>query len=268
MRQKSTGAGTRSPRTATTSARVLADARRVREGCLAACALGSRERGRLFCLRLSCAKLLDYAAVAVGARRPDSRGLPIRREHLSNLSRGTATASPSGSAISIASIGRLGLSGGSQVQLPAWAARSLLSAAAVSVCFRTAWTKRGIAGVNTVEHQPAVFYLHPWESTLISPDSSRFAGWRGCATMGTSQRLRDDSDDWFVTSNSEPSTKYLVAERPPPSITRVTTNRGRLLSCNHSDKYLLVGDYLWSTQGLGALVHPKSLSQKALAPGL
>ena len=50
-------------------------------------------------------------------------------------------------------------------------------------CFRLlpyAWTKRGIAGVNTVEHQPAVFYLHPWE---IDPNQPRFEQIRGLARL-------------------------------------------------------------------------------------
>jgi polysaccharide deacetylase family protein (PEP-CTERM system associated) len=33
-----------------------------------------------------------------------------------------------------------------------------------------AWTRRGIARLNTFEQQPAVFYLHPWE---IDPDQPR-----------------------------------------------------------------------------------------------
>ena len=32
------------------------------------------------------------------------------------------------------------------------------------------WTRRGIARLNTLERQPAVFYLHPWE---IDPDQPR-----------------------------------------------------------------------------------------------
>lgn len=33
-----------------------------------------------------------------------------------------------------------------------------------------AWTRRGIARLNTIEREPAVFYLHPWE---IDPDQPR-----------------------------------------------------------------------------------------------
>ena len=40
-----------------------------------------------------------------------------------------------------------------------------------------AWTRWGIARVNTAERQPAIFYLHPWE---IDPDQPRLpAGWLG-----------------------------------------------------------------------------------------
>jgi hypothetical protein len=35
-----------------------------------------------------------------------------------------------------------------------------------------AWTRWGIARLNRVERQPAVFYLHPWE---IDPDQPRLA---------------------------------------------------------------------------------------------
>jgi polysaccharide deacetylase family protein (PEP-CTERM system associated) len=35
-----------------------------------------------------------------------------------------------------------------------------------------AWTRRGIAEVNTVERQPVTFYLHPWE---IDPEQPRVA---------------------------------------------------------------------------------------------
>ena len=42
------------------------------------------------------------------------------------------------------------------------------------------WTRWGISRVNAVEHQPVVFYLHPWE---IDPDQPRFS-------VGTTTRLR------------------------------------------------------------------------------
>ena len=39
------------------------------------------------------------------------------------------------------------------------------------------WTRWGIARLNAVEQQPAVFYIHPWE---IDPDQPRLAaGWLG-----------------------------------------------------------------------------------------
>lgn len=39
------------------------------------------------------------------------------------------------------------------------------------------WTRWGIARINQVEHQPAIFYLHPWE---IDPEQPRLsAGWLG-----------------------------------------------------------------------------------------
>ena len=52
-------------------------------------------------------------------------------------------------------------------------ATSRAAAAATSALRRTPLFRRAIAHINAAEHQPAVFYLHPWE---VDPDQPRPAG--------------------------------------------------------------------------------------------
>ena len=88
-----------------------------------------------------------------------------------------------------------------------------------------AWTRWGIARVNRVEQQPAVFYLHPWE---IDPDQPRLpASWLGRFRHyrnldATESRLRallaDFRFDTVATLLRTGATVTMAAELVPQSL--------------------------------------------------
>ncbi len=115
-------------------------------------------------------QLLGRQVNAVGARCPARGRLRVRRQHLPDSPRsvrhpGRAASHPSHRA-------RGGRNrGGAWLDCSASARRT--SPIAGGGYFRLlpyAWTKWGISRVNTVDQEPVVFYLHPWE---IDPGQPR-----------------------------------------------------------------------------------------------
>ena len=123
--------------------------------------------------RLPRAQLLDRAAIAVGARRPD-RGRLHATTPASSPSGTTATAFRSRHGTPTSSIGV----NGRLIEAPASTAEvgGTNLPIAGGGYFRLlpyGWTRWGIRRVNETEGRPVIFYLHPWE---IDPDQPRLPG--------------------------------------------------------------------------------------------
>ena len=126
---------------------------------------------------LSGAELLGHAPIAVGARH-SHRGRATATTRASSRFATIATAFPRSPRHPYASRG----AGGSIVEVPGSTVRLgplnlPMAGAGTFAFFRMRWTRWGIARLNRLERQPAVFYIHPWE---IDPDQPRLpAGWLG-----------------------------------------------------------------------------------------